>query len=32
MIKKAKYTVQWKYFIGNINSEKTVGTFYKQEL
>ena len=29
MIKKAKYTVQWTYVIGHINSEKT---FYEQEL
>ena len=32
MIKKVKNTVPWTYFIGDLNSEETVGTFYEKEL
>ena len=32
VIKKAKYTVTWIYFISELNVEETVGTFYKNQL
>ena len=32
MIKKVKETVQWKYFISDLNSEDTGGKFYEKEL
>ena len=32
MIKKAKNTVPWTYFIDDLNEEEIVGTFYEKEL
>ena len=32
VIKKAKNTVTWIYFIGELNVEEIVGTFYEKQL
>ena len=32
MIKEAKNTVPWTYFISDLNCEEIIGTFYEKEL